>query len=257
MKRLMTMREALESPHIFGTILPGESWANWRVILIASQGEPLTDAERVVFKELTGREREPDEPCDEVWGVVGRLGRKTRAFAVAASYFAGCVNYDGDFAPGQRARIPVMATGTRTATEASNYLLGIFTDVPFLAELVIYAEPPTRDTIRLTNRIDITVTPASFKTVRGATLAAVVCNEIAFWHIEDAANPDKEILRALRPAPWSRHPRRPVVRPVLALCQEGRGQDELQDQLWSCRRSPHSCRPGADTHHAPRTAVGT
>ncbi|MCC0808139.1 hypothetical protein FPV16_18310 [Methylobacterium sp. W2] len=51
--------------------------------------------------------------------------------------------------------------------------------------------------IRLTNRIGITVTPASFKTVRGATLAAVVCDEIAFWHIGDAANPDKEILRCI------------------------------------------------------------
>ena len=49
MRPLMTMRAALEHPDIFGTILPGPTWANWRILLIAMMGEPLTDAERVVF----------------------------------------------------------------------------------------------------------------------------------------------------------------------------------------------------------------
>ncbi|KQP50560.1 hypothetical protein [Methylobacterium sp. Leaf108] len=197
MTRICTMRHALEDPAIFGSVLPGESWAAWRVVLIASQGEPLTDAERVIFTALTGRKREPDEPCDEVWGVVGRRGGKTRAFAVAAAYFAGCVDYEDRLAPGQRARLPVMATGVRAAKEAFAYLLGIFAEVPMFAEML--DGEPTQDTIRLTNRVDIEVAPANFKTVRAATLVAVICDEIAFWHIENAANPDKEILRALRP----------------------------------------------------------
>lgn len=116
---------------------------------------------------------------------------------MAAAYFAGCVDYEGRFAPGQRGRLPVMATATNTAKEAFNYLLGIFTEVPMFADIL--DGEPTQDTIRLSNRVDILVTPASFKTVRGSTLVAAVCDEIAFWHIENAANPDKEILRALRP----------------------------------------------------------
>lgn len=55
MSRICSMRHALEDPAIFGAILPGESWAAWRVILIASQGEPLTGDERIIF-------READEP---------------------------------------------------------------------------------------------------------------------------------------------------------------------------------------------------
>ncbi|GJD47023.1 hypothetical protein AFCDBAGC_4908 [Methylobacterium cerastii] len=191
------MRNALEDPEIFGTILPGETWAAWRVVLIASQGEPLTDDERVVFTALTGREREPDKPCREVWGVVGRRGGKTRAFAVAAAYFAGLVDYEGDLAPGQRGRIPVMAAAKDTAGEAFRYLLGIFTEVPMFAELLDGA--PTADTIRLTNAIDIQVMTASWKTVRGPTPVAAICDEIAFWQIEGSANPDAEVLRALRP----------------------------------------------------------
>ena len=50
MRPLMTMRAAPEHPDIFGTILPGPSWANWRILLIAMMGEPLTDAERAVFR---------------------------------------------------------------------------------------------------------------------------------------------------------------------------------------------------------------
>lgn len=197
MSRICTMRQALTDPDIFGTVLPGETWAAWRTVLIASQGERLTDDERVIFRELTGREQEPDQPCDEVWGVVGRRGGKTRAFAVAAAYMAGCVAYDGRFAPGQRGRLPVMAASKDQATEAFRYLLGIFTDVPMFADMV--ESEPTQDTIRLNNRVDIVVQPANFKTVRGPTLVAAVCDEIAFWHIEQAANPDREVLRALRP----------------------------------------------------------
>ena len=41
---------------------------------------------------------------------------------------------------------------------------------------------------------------ASFRTVRGYTVAAAICDEIAFWRSEESANPDTEILAALRPA---------------------------------------------------------
>jgi hypothetical protein len=44
------------------------------------------------------------------------------------------------------------------------------------------------------------VTSASFRSVRGFTLVAALCDEIAFWQGEGCANPDSEILAALRPA---------------------------------------------------------
>ncbi|GJE77246.1 hypothetical protein [Methylorubrum suomiense] len=198
MRFTMTMRAALEDPEIFGTVLPGESWAAWRVVLIAANGEPLTDDERAIFAELTGREREPDEPCDEVWGVVGRRGGKTRAFAVAAVYRALLVDYtDCNLAPGQRFRLPVIAAVKEQAVQAFQYILGIIQEVPMFAQELM--GEPTQDTIRLSNRIDIVVTAANFKTVRGPTLIACICDEIAFWRIEGHANPDKEILRSIRP----------------------------------------------------------
>ena len=59
MKAIMSMRDALEHPDIFGTMLAGESWAAWRVLLIAVMGEELTNAERDIFCDLTGATRSP------------------------------------------------------------------------------------------------------------------------------------------------------------------------------------------------------
>ena len=69
MKPLVTMRRALEDPDLFGSILPGASWASWRILLIAAMGEELTAAERETFVGLTGREREPLERVDEFWAI--------------------------------------------------------------------------------------------------------------------------------------------------------------------------------------------
>ena len=70
--------------------------------------------------------------------------------------------------------------------------------IPLLADLI---ERETVETIDLSNRITIEVLTASFRTVRGRTIVASLNDEIAFWRTdEDTANPDSEIIGALRPA---------------------------------------------------------
>jgi hypothetical protein len=59
---------------------------------------------------------------------------------------------------------------------------------------------PTQEKIDLANGITIEISTASFKSVRGYTLVAALCDEIAFWSGDDSANPDTEILAAMRPA---------------------------------------------------------
>jgi hypothetical protein len=50
MKPLFTMRQALTDPALLADAMKGESWSGWRVLLIASVGEELTEDERVVLK---------------------------------------------------------------------------------------------------------------------------------------------------------------------------------------------------------------
>lgn len=195
--RLCTMREALEDPHIFASVLPGDSWAGWRAILIASQGEALTDSEREHFAALTGRAHEPKASVEELWGIVGRRGGKTRGFAVLAAYLAGLVDYSAVQAPGERLKLPILASTTKQATKAFTYILGIFRNGPAFAAML--DGDPTGDTIRLLSGVDIEVVPANWRTVQGETLIAALCDEVAYWRSDNSVNPDEEIIEAVRP----------------------------------------------------------
>src|SRR5580700_7910335 len=67
---ILSMREALDRKDYFGGQLSGDSWAKWRVLLIAIAGEPLLPDEVASFTELTGRAKAPAEPPREFWGVI-------------------------------------------------------------------------------------------------------------------------------------------------------------------------------------------
>jgi hypothetical protein len=191
------MREALADPQLLGGALPGDSWQVWRVLLIASMGETLTDEERVIFTALTGRDVEPLEPVDEFWGVVGRRGGKTRAAGTLAAY-AGCLcDHSEVLAPGERGSIPILAASTVQAERAFQATVGVLEHSPVLRD---HIAGMTADTLRLDTRIDVQVRPANFRTIRGVTAVAAICDEVAFWMIEGTSNPDVEILAALRPA---------------------------------------------------------
>ena len=163
-------------------MLAGDSWAAWRVLLIAIVGEELTEDERAIFTALTGRDREPLEPVEEFWAVIGRRGGKTRAMAVLAAYLAACVDHRNSLAPGERGVIPLLAASVQQAANAFDFVEGIFAVAPNLKDLL---EGATSDTSRLTTGIDITVRPARFRTIRGITAVAAICDEIAFWRSDD------------------------------------------------------------------------
>ena len=195
---MVSMREALSDPNLLGLALPGDSWRPWRILLIAAMGEALTDDERVVFKQLTGREREPLAPVEEFWGIIGRRGGKTRTMAVWAVYLACLVSYDDVLASGETGVVVFLAASVAQARIAFSYALGIVGAAPLLTSLVVNQNAGT---LSLSNRVDLSIRPASFRTSRGVTAVAVLADEAAWWRSdESSANPDAEVLNALRPA---------------------------------------------------------
>ncbi len=104
---------------------------------------------------------------------------------------------DGLIAPGERGALPIMAASTTQAQQAFNFTVGTFDAAPNLRRLVTGR---TADTVSLASDVDIQVRPASYRTIRGITAIAAIADEIAFWQSDNSANPDKEILAALRPA---------------------------------------------------------
>src|SRR5260370_37684471 len=77
------------------------------------------------------------------------------------------------------------------------YINGFFNEIPMLNQMV---KSRTFESIQLVNRVEITVSTASYRTIRGFTCVGAVLDELAFWPTEDSADPDREILVALRPA---------------------------------------------------------
>lgn len=197
MTPLVSMREALARRDLLGWVLDGESWAAWRTILIATFGEELTEAERVTWRELTGREQEPGQLAEEALFLVGRRGGKSRVGAVAASYVAGLCDHSAVLAPGERGLATFLAQTQRQAGVVFGYTAAIFERSPVLASLVANK---TADCLELSNEIDLEVRPASFRSARGLTAVIAIGDECAFWHGDGSANADTEILGALRPA---------------------------------------------------------
>jgi hypothetical protein len=76
-KKIVTMREALEDPNLLGGAMPGPSWLPMKALCIAAMGEALTDEERVHFQALTKREREPLKRVKRFVVVAGRRSGNT------------------------------------------------------------------------------------------------------------------------------------------------------------------------------------
>jgi hypothetical protein len=198
MKKLATMRDALSDPALLAGALPGESWAAWRVILIACAGEALRDEEREVFKALTGREREPGVMVEVLLAVAGRRSGKTKAIAVFAVYLATLCDWSDDLSIGEHGLALFLAPTERQAAVAHDYATGVVDHVALLAGKVASR---TATTLTLQRGIEHEVQAAHWRFSRGATAICVALDECAFlYSSEDSANGDAELLTALRPS---------------------------------------------------------
>jgi len=173
----------------------GPSWAGWRVLLKAAFALPLTKAELQVFEELTGRTEAPADQAREVWAVVGRRGGKSIVSALVAVFLTTCRTYD--LAPGERGVFMIVAADRKQARVVRRYVGGLLHSTPVLEQMIARE---TKTEIQLTNGLTVEIHTANFRSIRGYTVVGAVLDELAFWPVEDSANPDREVLTALRPA---------------------------------------------------------
>ena len=193
MKPQTTLRRALEDPLLLD--MGGPSWAAWRPLLLACMGEALRPDELEIFRKFTGRTEAPTKRVDEFWAVVGRRGGKTRGMAALAVYLAALCDHAHHLARGQRGFVLVVAPDLKQANELIGFCRGIF-ESPILKQLVLRE---SADEIELRNRIVIRVQTPNFRRIRGFTAVAVILDEAAFWQSEESAQPDFEVLNAVRP----------------------------------------------------------
>jgi hypothetical protein len=195
---LFTMRHALSDPALLADAMVGDSWAAWRVLLIASVGEALTDDERLIFKSFTGRDHEPGKMIDTWLTVSGRRSGKTTAVAVLVVYLSCLCDWSSDLNLGERGTALYLAPTQDQAGRAFRYARDFIEHSALMRKLVT---AKTAGSIELSNGIDIEIQAANWRYVRGATTIVVVLDESAFLRNEaDSANKDEDIVTALRPS---------------------------------------------------------
>ena len=189
--------EAVEDPKLFGKFLGEQaSWTNWKVALKAIFALPMDDKERRVYRKYTSRKKMPENRFKEFFAIVGRRGGKSSIMAVVVCYLALFFDWTQHLSLGETGWIMVIAADRNQARVMLNYIRAIL-------QLPMFKKQMKKDLtweIELKNQITISVKTCDYRTVRGFTVVAAVCDELAFWKGEYSAQPDKEIINALRPA---------------------------------------------------------
>jgi hypothetical protein len=193
----MNIVDAINDPNLFGRWFKNEdSWSAWLAFLSALFGLPMSEEQTAIFVQCTGRKLAPVTAYGEATLIIGRRGGKSFVLAVIAVFLACFRSYTQYLGPGERATVLVVAADRRQARVIFRYVRGLIAANPMLAKKI---ERETSESIDLSNSVTIEVGTASHRSVRGYAVAAALCDELAFWQTDDAAEPDYAVLDALRP----------------------------------------------------------
>ena len=192
--------QAIREPDLWAGWFKNKStWKPWEAFLSALFGLPLDDEALALFEQCTGRKVVSESGHTEAWLICGRRAGKSFVLALVGCYLSIFPDWSPYLAPGERGIIKIIATDRRQARVIHRYCRAFLTKVPAINDEFVISD--TDDEIVLANNITIEIQTASFRSVRGFTLIAALCDEIAFWRSDEgAANPDSEIINALKPA---------------------------------------------------------
>lgn len=194
----MNIIDALHRKEIFRPLFKDlATWSAWFVYLRGLFGLEIEDAaDRKLWKACTGLAK-PAGKVRESFVICGRRSGKSYMSAVIASFLAAFRDWKPYLSPGEKGWIFVVANDKQQAGIIKAYISGIFHRVACLKALV---EKETVETLELRNGVNIAVKTASFRSLRGYTVLCGILEELAFYRSDESANPDREILSAIRPA---------------------------------------------------------
>lgn len=164
------------TPVAFMRLFPefhAESWDGWREIL--GRISPTTR---------------------ELYVAAGRGSGKSRVCALLACHAAA---REYKRAPGERIYVGIFAPDRKQAALTHGYVLGLLRSRPELEALIVRASGAKDSTIELRGDVVVEVVTASVAAPRGRSYALAIIEEAAFLPTDASANPDVELLRAVRP----------------------------------------------------------
>ena len=194
----MNIIQAIKDKNLFGAMFKDPaSWHAWEIYLSALFGLPIDGADSGLFQRCTGLTRPPARRAGESFVICGRRSGKSFISSIIAVYLACFKDWRPYLSPGERGWIFVIANDKSQAGIIKRYISGILHGNRLLKAKI---QGETKEEIELSGSVGIAVKTSSYRTLRGFTLLAAILEEMAFYRSEDSANPDREILAAVRPA---------------------------------------------------------
>src|SRR5262245_42372399 len=172
----MNILDAIADPQVFAKHFRGGTWDAWRAFLCALFALPMTPEQLALFQKHTGRSAPPVQSLHEAWLICGRRSGKSFVLATIAVFLAAFKDWRPFLGPGEVATIMIIAADRKQSRVIMRYCLGLLRAVPMLRQLI---EGETAESITLRNRVVIEVHTASFRSTRGYSLIAALCDEIA------------------------------------------------------------------------------
>jgi hypothetical protein len=194
----MNIIDTITDPNLLGNYFEGRSWANWRLMLRAVYGLPMTALAQERFRKLADREPPPGR-VREAFFCIGRRGGKDSICSAIATHAAIYGDFQPYMRPGEKAVILCLAATKQQATGLFKYIRSYFEENVLMQPLVTRM---TDWSIELSTGAEIIVGSSNFRSIRGKTIAVAILNELAFWRDEagGSANPDSEIYSAVLPS---------------------------------------------------------
>lgn len=187
--------ECMADPALFGKTFGGATFAGWRTWARIEDALPPQPGDLELYKRLTDRAEWPTQPFGEVYLIKPRRAGGT-LYAAGRALHAAIQDYRQLMGPGEYATVALIASDRKQARQAFNYVKGLIGDSPLIAAEV---EGDTAESITFKHRSALEIHTTSWRSTRGYSYAAVVLDELAFYRSDDSANPDVELVRAVRP----------------------------------------------------------
>jgi hypothetical protein len=199
---------------MYGLPLDEEGLVHWSIFQGGAEYDELGYVKNVTMIPYTPRE------YSRVVGVFGRRSGKTdQIFSTASAYEITLGGHKRFVREGQQFKMLFLAQTVGDAQQNMNFIRLALQESPELSKLL--AEKDVASEIRLKNGLVVEPAPANKSIGRGHAIPVALLDENAFWYTDkDAANPDFEVLRAIRHA-QSQFPDSKVFLPSTPWAEQG------------------------------------
>ena len=191
-ERALTIVEFIRHPQLLNDQMNS---AAQDTILKSTYGLALSDVESQIYRRCTGRDYVASEQR-EITILAGRRAGKTAKIGARIALYESL--RDHQVPRGERACVLLVAPTIAQAKIEYDYICKDIRSSPiFLAKIAKFR----KNEIVLKNGVTILCCACSCVSIRGMTVVAAICDEVAFWRNEETSvHCDEEVLAAIRPS---------------------------------------------------------